>query len=684
MNKAELIRAIAKKVGIPDVNAKFFFEILLKRLSEILQPGQAIDISGNGFLQLRKGKLQTNEQDKSSLNNDINLIVYYERADEPDVDNLIFNIPEIDSQPKDTFEQSFSLSLGKPVIPLKGVKETEYYAPLTGKELKALVSKRVETLLSKLKIVRDYAKGSEVLVITPTKYSRDKFEIKWEDLSGDDTEDEVKTEPDVINDEQKTTKKIEWEFGPELSKQIEEEAILDTEKDEVSLITPKGKIPKKDNVGWNFGVTQVEISKSKEKRLIEKNAKDKIDKEHSTTSITDINSEKDTKELNENNKYETHSVENPEYQKIETLYDRLKAKKGIETEEFDLTWSFGETSQIETAGEIPITKHFPEKSIEKETLGISNVEKSENITEEIIKDKISHKELTEEEIFKDDKVISRSTKPTITKEKVKKKTLEKRAVSKQRQTYPNKGRYSKRGSVIPFFIGLFVIIAVGVILIAVLTDINLDFFNFTKKPAPKSNKIFYANTNIINRNYDIPISVTSEKLAESFVKKGSNQKPVRKNIFTKKKYKSSRKGSISKKTKNQLSPLKTSRIKALRESMNKVINATKDKKLNITPKKENQNNITTTDKFSFENLPAPVDTAKLNSNIFRVGNTYTVQVSSWKSNSKAKSEASKLRAKGYNAFVTKALIPGRGFWYRVRVRNFKSIRKAEDFLLLYQ
>ena len=347
MTKAELIRAISKRAGIPDVNAKLFFEVLLKRLSEILQPGQAAEFPGIGFLQLRKGKLQIKDQTSkdTSADNYLNLIVYYQNADEHDVKNLIFNIPDIDAQLQDTIEQSFSLSIGKPVIPLKGVKETDYFTPLTGKELKDLVSSRVETLLSEINIVRDYAKGSEVLLITPTKFSRDQFEIKWEDLSVDDDEDAIKAEPSAKDEKLKTTEKIEWEFGPELSKQIEEEAILDTDKDEVFLVTPEDKKTTEDDIDWNFGVTQEEIPQTGEMSITEE--KPEIDKQKSPTIDKNITDE--TIEHIDIVENKTPTEEEPEYQKIDTLYNRLKSQKGIDTDEFNLTWSFGETQQIETS-----------------------------------------------------------------------------------------------------------------------------------------------------------------------------------------------------------------------------------------------------------------------------------------------------------------------------------------------
>ena len=111
------------------------------------------------------------------------------------------------------------------------------------------------------------------------------------------------------------------------------------------------------------------------------------------------------------------------------------------------------------------------------------------ITDEIIEGKISTTQAIDKEgITKDDKVVITKAKPTITKEEVKKKkTLEELTATGKRRTYQPTGTYSKRGSSIPFFIGIFVIILVGVILFSVFTNVNLNFLNFTKKETPKLN-----------------------------------------------------------------------------------------------------------------------------------------------------------------------------------------------------
>ncbi|MCK6612885.1 MAG: SPOR domain-containing protein [Ignavibacteriaceae bacterium] len=66
-------------------------------------------------------------------------------------------------------------------------------------------------------------------------------------------------------------------------------------------------------------------------------------------------------------------------------------------------------------------------------------------------------------------------------------------------------------------------------------------------------------------------------------------------------------------------------------------------------------------------------------NIFREGDNYTVQVSSWRDKAVADKEAARLERLGHPAYVQSASIPGRGKWYRVRVGEFKTLQEAEDY-----
>lgn len=65
-------------------------------------------------------------------------------------------------------------------------------------------------------------------------------------------------------------------------------------------------------------------------------------------------------------------------------------------------------------------------------------------------------------------------------------------------------------------------------------------------------------------------------------------------------------------------------------------------------------------------------------NIYNYGNTFIVQVSSYRSKKDAEIEAARYTANGYNAFTEDAIVKGKT-WFRVRVGNFKTLEEAIKF-----
>jgi len=59
---------------------------------------------------------------------------------------------------------------------------------------------------------------------------------------------------------------------------------------------------------------------------------------------------------------------------------------------------------------------------------------------------------------------------------------------------------------------------------------------------------------------------------------------------------------------------------------------------------------------------------------------YTIQISSWRTRTKAESEARRYREVGLEAYVQEAEIPDRGMWYRVRVGSYPSLTAAKEAL----
>lgn len=65
--------------------------------------------------------------------------------------------------------------------------------------------------------------------------------------------------------------------------------------------------------------------------------------------------------------------------------------------------------------------------------------------------------------------------------------------------------------------------------------------------------------------------------------------------------------------------------------------------------------------------------------IYTDGNLYIIQISAWRTSSKAETEADKLRMEGYDAFVDIKFIDKLNeTWYRVRIGYFNTFREAHD------
>ncbi|MFH1195471.1 MAG: thrombospondin type 3 repeat-containing protein [bacterium] len=71
---------------------------------------------------------------------------------------------------------------------------------------------------------------------------------------------------------------------------------------------------------------------------------------------------------------------------------------------------------------------------------------------------------------------------------------------------------------------------------------------------------------------------------------------------------------------------------------------------------------------------------KVQGTIFSDGNLYCIQISSWKTESKAQGICNQLKKQGHNAYVTKVTLPQTGgTWYRVRVGYFNTLNDAVNY-----
>jgi nucleoid DNA-binding protein len=605
MTKAELIRKLARKAGVTDPEAKIFFEIFLQQCAFILNPGEAVNIKGLGFFKFKKGRIKSisNSSAEETGANILSDFIVYTPTDKAsdENDDLIFNIPAIKETEYNVIDSYFSLSIGKPIIPLRGVKNTEFFIPPAGNELRRILESKVENILSRSEIIKEYIKGSEFLVITPEVYSANQFEISWDEVSEDQGSTNI-THPGI--------EKISWDLGEDISRQIEEDAILDLDKEDLSLPS-EGE----GHVSWDFGVqpdVEPEITEFKK-------------------------SSEPGSEKSETTEEKTPGLNSPKnFRRVQSLTNEHKTKE--ETEE-DLSWNFGnqqENNPEELKGSPDFYSHYEESAADEDgfiqvpnkkrtydiELSQREQEKLDSIIQEQVKEEQENQDTDATEGFYKDETVQQP----------------KTASSVPQQ----KEYYSGRRSTPAFVIAITVIIVIGAALLLYLK--TSDILNPGKEKDAAEQEIVNIKPEIIERTYDIPVTYPYSPAGDTISGSAGSGKLQKKNSA---------------------------------EYITAESNQKSEDKTIVTAEIEKKSGQSVT-------LPAyriaDGKFKKVKENLFREGNTYVVQLSSWKSKLKAQAEVSKLRNKGLAAFVEEVSIPGRGIWYRVKIGNFRNQSDAEKFL----
>ncbi len=604
MTKAELIRKIAKRAGVPDSEAKVFFEIFLKKSSDLLSPGEAIFLKGFGHFQLRKGKIRTSIPETESSDKDsifVELMVYYptKLREEEVKEEIVFNVPVLKYEKYNPLDSHFSLSIGKPVIPVEGVNSSDFFIPLTGQELRKLVESRVDKLIADIEIVKEYTKGNEVLIIDTDSIKSHQLEFNWGEVPSKNISDSKLTakSKDVANvADEPTEEGISWDFGEDISKEIVEDSILDVEKEEISIIGEQyyeeaAEETVEEKPDWNFGITMVDEGESDPEENIEEGiikeanagiVESDVARTFAETQNPLIIDDIDLEERFERVRSFSSYFEEDELTKLpdSSSYKYMRDPDVISLEDYETDEQTDEDdNEFQSQG-----KNLESQPERKDEI---NTNEQTNNLDNIIKVEAPETEVKDEEVKKN-----------------RKSKLLKRVEERQ-------SSYSREGVYPVFIIALIVIVAIAIALYFYITKAFISTNNNETKPP--------VNSKVVQRNNENAKTIESKQTSEN----------------------------------------------------------NSDGSLKVTKKNDASS-------LTIENLPAPVDTSLLHEDIAFGKNTYTAQVSSWQSRAAADQQVAKFKAKGYDAYIEKANIPGKGIWYRVKVRNFKSMREAEDFLLSNQ
>jgi cell division septation protein DedD/nucleoid DNA-binding protein len=586
MTKAEIIRKLAKRVGVQDLDAKIFFEVFLRKVSLQLNPGETIRVKNIGYFQMRTGKIKN-----ISVGNPehvlADLIVYHPLRNDIDEagESLIFNIPFKTEEEYNVIDSYFSLSFGKPVIPLKNANVSEYFIPPSGNELRRLFDTKADKLLQEVEVIEDFAKGEEILLIDSEHINPNQMEINWDEINAESASPGnlfEETTQNTVSDNDA----FSWAFGEELEKQIEEEALLDTGTEDNLFVDYEDL----KGLSWDFG----ENIDTKEEPPIPP------DTPHQDEIIKDVNNFQRVNSFTTDFNIEHNKQYSPE---------------NIPSEDSDLLNSINEELNDEGFAEI---KHVPrnyqierDMNIEPDELPeIPAVENELNILNNEIKELDNNEPLIPEPFTYKGATI--------------------------KQGYSN-----KKG------LGFFVILAV----LLVLTGTVFLYIKVINPYYAGHNKVAVTKVDsynippvIIERDYSIPVTYPYTK--DSNIVHPVD--PIDKSVFA-----------PPGNTKNNDS----------------VAAPPQEKKKADAPVKQ------TLPAAVKKNIQTP--DVKVKQFIYKSGNKYVVQISSWASKSRALEHAAHFTKMGYQTGIEMANLD-RGVYYRVRVGNFNSEIEAQKFYDKYK
>ena len=673
MTKAELIRKVAKNVGVPDTDAKIFFELFLKRISSALEIGQSIYVNDFGYFHLIKGSIKkpvVGVADKEHLEEEVEFVLYSEDKDlrRSDTKGLVFNIPFFDEEDFHPVDSAFSLSIGKPLIPLRGVPFNNIYMPASGYEYRRLIESKVEKIIAASEIA-DSEESFPKLVIDARSYNSNQVQLQWNDISeidpiektegSDEFESEVKSDLSEYEKQTKQLKNIAWDFGEDLSKQIQAESILDIADERINMDMSSERKPNVEEIDPKIENESENASSILNNILDDKNLADEseyvkeITLDQSSEKLDELlESENELRELIDKEVLDQNIIQELKVDIDEIKTDDMEADtivdsslesfkdKSIEDEIADEEFWKSTSKYFEPYK--PSSKQDAEAEPEYENSKVDSPGSIESKAEKNIKSEMSAENIDadsensgsnlDESIIE----IQKAVQDDITDEHGEENKIVLEKVEDNSDDYFEP---EKKKNLTPFLIFPLIVIGLSLLLYWYLDHYKKnEVILKTPQITMKSN-----NAKVIQREFDIPVTYPYlPKVNETSISESTPLKTDDQNLVPEKSevVETEQKRPEEKKTSEQYTPVN-----------NRPVNT-------VTPLGKSLN---------------------VGNNIFKYNNFYALQVASFRSSSISENEAGKYRNKGYNAFVEEAEIPGRGTWYRVRVGNFSSKEEAQSF-----
>ena len=607
MNKEELQKHCADLIGVSTSEKEIAFEVMQEKVLEQLQnSGDAIRIDNLGVFQYKE-----NEEDNTAE------LIFSQIQNSSDTKTMFMRLPVKRSIHEDTHaEDIFSVSVGKPIVPLNSSYKTEEDFGTSFIYIKKRIEERVSELLQSSELLSNFNLWDDYLKSLPSREShveKDKTESLLDELNVPDPEHEPEEEDrpitpafvgeselysyppdekiessldDEIFDDLETFKNIdEKEMSAAGDIVFDELDTMETEKKKpVVEDTPKVRF-EDDEQAFNeddiFDIDKL-IFNQKEDKKFDWNWGDELKSDLPEEEII-VSPASETKE--------EPIEETPEEPLIKNDFEEKEEVKKTEIDS-DPFGTLEQTLELDPEFKMLTTENVsPEKIIRsrEEEYRITNLNKPRPIPPPpTVKTRFTRLTSPVEEPVTEEKTVPLTPSTTTSS-----------------SGYKNsRDSYSKSN--------IFVIGGIIVILMAII------YFAFSVGDSPTKEMLeLSTNSTSLDTETDIVSSEPTQTVPTTVDNTISENTPSA----------NTNKPSVQKDNTSQVEEIRISNL------------------------------------------------------IFRRGNEYNVQVSSWRSPIKAENEMKRLKARGYKAFIVQAYLPSKGgTWHRVRIGGFKSEDEARNFL----
>ena len=230
MTRAEVIREIANRGEIPQLEASRFMELFLLKLASLLVEGDSLNFAGLGDFTLVK--ISSKQAATQQVSNAIKFVPEQATSLQGE---LIFGIPTNAHDAVSDLDLYFNIGINKPLIPLKGNVAEIDNIPTSPLEIRKYFAQKVDLVLT----------GG--LIERASKYQLSAWDALPDTLESPGSQTMVEDELDVP-----------WEFGGDWKKEYEEESLLSStgEFHDEAYKPPVVKDEAEDEEpesGWDFG-----------------------------------------------------------------------------------------------------------------------------------------------------------------------------------------------------------------------------------------------------------------------------------------------------------------------------------------------------------------------------------------------------------------------------------------------